>query len=111
MSQPNESESKLLVELSEQEQETVVGGFDLGDLFGFFFFDQTEIDTSASHAVSFSQKNSNFSSSSNTDYKLRRTTLAFGSPRSGSSSRSSSSMSRRGFSSITKILRRLFSEW
>lgn len=111
MSQPDESESKLFVELSEQEQEMVVGGFDLGDLFGFFFFDQTEIDTSASHSLSFSRKNSDFSSSSNSDYKLRRTTIAFGMPRLGSSSRGSSSVSGRGFSSIRRILRRLFSEW
>ncbi|OKH21207.1 hypothetical protein NIES593_16460 [Hydrococcus rivularis NIES-593] len=104
MSKPIKLEnSELLVELSEQEQETVVGGFDLGNLFGFFFFDQTEIDTSASHAVSFPLKTSHVSSLSNTNYSLRRTSLVFGIPMSRSN--------RRSFSSFNRLLRRIFSRF
>jgi hypothetical protein len=103
MSEPTQSENpKLFVELSEQEQETIAGGFDLSDLFGFFFFDQSDIDTSATNAVSFSRGDGNISSLSNTNYRSRRTTLAFGIPMSRSG--------RRGLSFMKRLLRSMASE-
>lgn len=72
----------LLVEVSETEQERITAGYGLGGL-DFFYFDQINIETSASNETSFSGTDGEGgqvtgTSSSNTAYRLSRTTLAFG---------------------------------
>lgn len=78
----NQLPSDLLVELSDQDQETLTGGhgFDLGQL-SYFFFQQTDIDTFANQDISVSggEGGGSGTSSSNTGYRLSQTTLAFGS--------------------------------
>lgn len=68
-------DSELLMELSEQEQETVAGGCAMGGL--AFFFQQTDIETFAEDHTSFSGRNISGSSSSRTGYKFSQTTFGF----------------------------------
>lgn len=75
----NKKDSEFLTELSNQEQETVAGGFNLGK-FGYFFFQQTDIESIADHQSNISANNGvSGSSSSKAGYKFSQTTLAFGS--------------------------------
>lgn len=67
---------ELLVELSEQEQETVAGGCAMGG-FAAFFFQQTDIETFAEDHTSFSGRALKGSSSSRTGYKFSQTTFGF----------------------------------
>ena len=71
--------SNLFIELSEQEQEIVAGGFGLSSLLGFeqLFFDHTEIHSSAGTTTTVTDLAGNTTSySANTDYTLKRTTFA-----------------------------------
>ncbi|MDZ4871376.1 MAG: hypothetical protein CLLPBCKN_000764 [Chroococcidiopsis cubana SAG 39.79] len=99
MSEPNEDKSdRLLDELSDREQEAVVGGFGWEDFFGSFFFQKTDIDTFADAQDKFTDGSS---ISRRTSYKLSQITLAFTMPLFGGSgrrrSRSSSSRMRNIF--------------
>lgn len=80
MSDPiNSTNPELLVELSEQEQETVAGGCALAG-FSYFFFQQTDIDTFAENEAEVSDSNGfRGSSLARTGYRFSQTTLAFGS--------------------------------
>ncbi len=71
--------SNLFIELSEQEQEIVAGGFGLSSLLGFedLFFDYTKIHSSAGTKTTVTDLGGNTTSySSNSDYTLERTTFA-----------------------------------
>ena len=71
--------SDLFIELSEQEQEVIAGGFGLSSLLGFedLFFDHTEIHSSAGTTSTITDLAGNTTSySSNSDYTLERTTFA-----------------------------------
>ena len=99
MSDPYEDKNDLLLdELSEQEQEAVVGGFGWEDFLGSFFFQRTDIDTFADAQDKFTDGSS---ISRRTGYKLSQITLAFTMPFLGGSSRrrsrSSSSRMRNVF--------------
>jgi hypothetical protein len=77
----NKIESKnsaWLMELSEQEQQAVAGGFARG-MFSDFFFQQTDIRSFAENRINFlgEDANSSGSSSSKTGYMFSQTTLAF----------------------------------
>jgi hypothetical protein len=75
MSQMTEfKDSNLLVELSDQEQETVAGGASLRDLFGSIFFQQTDIDTSAEAITTFDGGSA--SAIRRTGYKMSQTTIS-----------------------------------
>jgi hypothetical protein len=84
MSDPHEEKKYRLLELSESEQEAVVGGFGLEDFFGSFFFQKTDIDTFADAQANLADGSS---ISRRTGYKLSRITLAFTMPFFGGSSR------------------------
>jgi hypothetical protein len=84
MSDSHEEKKYQLVELSEPEQEAVVGGFGWEDFFGSFFFQKTDIDTFADAQDKFTDGSS---ISRRTGYKLSRITLAFTMPFFGGSSR------------------------
>lgn len=73
--------SDLLKELSEQEQETLMGGVSLGD-FASFFFQQTSIESSSGNQTSLleNEPNRQISSASQSAYKFSQTTLAFSIP-------------------------------
>lgn len=91
MSDPHEEKDRL-VELSELEQEAVVGGFGLEDFFGSFFFQKTDIDTFADAKASLADGSS---VSRSTGYKLSQITLAFMPLFGGSSRRRSRSRANR----------------
>lgn len=105
MSDHIESKPELLTELSDQEQENVNGGFNLGKL-GFFFFQQTDIESMAERQTQVSGGNGvSGASASRAGYRFSQTTLAFGSfmfgmGRSGS----------RGYSRLNRFLLNLFGE-
>jgi len=89
MSNLNHSKNnKFLTELSEQEQEATAGGCAFAGL-DFFFFQQTDIETTAENQTSISGMNG-FSGSSlgRTGYRFSQTTLAFGSLFGGRRNRS-----------------------
>jgi hypothetical protein len=90
MSNPHEEKKDRLLELSEQEQEAVVGGFGLADFFGSFFFQKTDIDTFADAQDNFTDGSS---ISRRTGYRLSRITLAFTVPFGRSGRRKSRSNS------------------
>lgn len=73
-------DSEFLTELSDQEQETVTGGFDLGG-FNFFFFQTTDITSFAERQSNASGNGGNVSgsTSANAGYRFSQTTLAFSS--------------------------------
>jgi len=72
-------DSEFLTQLSDKEQENVTGGFDIGNL-GFFFFQQTDIESFADRQTDISAgKGVSGSSSSRAGYRFSQTTLAFGS--------------------------------
>lgn len=102
----NQLPSDLLIELSDQDQETLTGGCGFGG-FNYFFFQQTDIDTFANQDISVSggQSGGSGSSSSNTGYRLSQTTLAFGSFSPGRSSGLGSSAWRWGSSMWGPVLR------
>lgn len=62
--------SKLFIELSEQEQEGVSGGFS-------FFLQQTDISTFANNKSTLSENFNSVSSGQETGYKLSQFTFAF----------------------------------
>lgn len=71
-----------LVEVPDSEQEQITGGCGFGG-WHFFYFDQTDIETSASNDSGFSGSGGiggqiTGSSRSSSAYRLSRTTLAFG---------------------------------
>lgn len=68
-------DAELLKELSEPEQEAVAGGFGLGDIFSSFFFQKTDIDTSAEADTHIAPLG--ISSSRRTGYSSSQVTLAF----------------------------------
>lgn len=71
---------ELLVELPEQEQESVVGGFGFEDFFGSFFFQQTDIASSAEKQTNiFRNDGTSGSTLARTGYRSSQTTLAFNS--------------------------------
>jgi hypothetical protein len=76
------TDTELLTELSESEQEAVTGGVSLADDFASFFFQQTAIETFADDQTTLSANGGNpkVSSSSKTGYKFFQTTLAFSIP-------------------------------
>ncbi len=81
MSDPIELKNReFLVELSEQEQESVAGGFAM-DMFDSFFFQQTDISTFAE--AEFNDSQTGRSGLQRTGYRLSQITLAFTSPRFG----------------------------
>jgi len=72
----------LFTEVSEIEQEQLAGGCGFGG-WHFFYFDQTSIESSASNNTDFSGMGGNgnpiaVSTTSDSAYRLSRTTLAFG---------------------------------
>lgn len=75
------TDTELLTELSEQEQQAVTGGVSLDD-FAYFFFQQTAIESFADDQTTLSANGGNpkVSSSSKTGYKFFQTTLAFSVP-------------------------------
>ena len=75
------TDTELLTELSESEQEAVTGGVSLDD-FAYFLFQQTAIESFADDKTTLSANggNPNVSSSSRTGYKSFQTTLAFSVP-------------------------------
>lgn len=99
-------DSEFLTELSNQEQETVAGGFNLGK-FGYFFFQQTDIESIADHQSNISGNNGGLSgsSSSKAGYRFSQTTLAFGSLMFGMG-RSRS----RGYNWMSRFFSSLFGE-
>ncbi len=74
-------DTELLQELSEPEQEAVAGGFGLEDIFSSFFFQKTDIDTSAEDNTHIAPMG--ISNSRRTRYRLSQVTLAFTSFSSG----------------------------
>ena len=103
----NKKDSEFLTELSNQEQETVAGGFNLGK-FGYFFFQQTDIESIADHQSNISGNNGGLSgsSSSKAGYRFSQTTLAFGSLMFGMGSRPRS----RGYNWMSRFFSSLFGE-
>ena len=71
--------SDLLMELSEQEQENIAGGFGLSSLLGFeqLFFEHTKIHSSAGTETTVTDLAGNTTSySANSNYTLERTAFA-----------------------------------
>lgn len=94
MSELHKDKNDLLFnELSDREQEAVIGGFDLEDLFSSFFFQKTDIDTFADAQDRFTDGSS---ISRRTGYRSSQITLSFTMPSfSGSSRRRSRSRTAR----------------
>lgn len=102
----NKKDSQFLTELSNQEQETVAGGFNLGKL-GYFFFQQTDIESIADHQTNISGGNNGVSgsSSSKAGYRFSQTTLASGSLMFGMGRTRS-----RGYNWMSRFFSSLFGE-
>lgn len=97
---------EFLSDLSDQEQENVTGGFNIGKL-GFFFFQQTDIESLAERQTSISAGNGvSGASASRAGYRFSQTTLAFGSFMFGGMGR----LGSRGYSRLNRYLLNLFGE-
>ena len=105
MSDPHEEKIDLFLELSEKEQEAVVGGFGWEDFFSSFFFQRTDIDTFADAQDKFTDGSS---ISRRTGYKLSRITLAFTIPSFGGSSRRRSRSRSNRMSNIFNLFQDLW---
>lgn len=76
------NDSELLVKLSEQQQETIAGGYGLAGIdVDYFFFQQTDVRSHADTSTKFdvAKARAKGSSSGRTGYEFSQTTLAFGS--------------------------------
>jgi hypothetical protein len=95
--EPNNSE--LFLELSEQEQETVSGGYDV-------FLQKTDIATFANHEANYSDGVNSTSSKSQTGYTLSQFTIGFN---LDSLFGGTNSVRRSGLSRLTLLYRLLLS--
>jgi hypothetical protein len=99
-------DAELLQELSEPEQEAVAGGFGLEDLFSSFFFQKTDIDTSAEDNTHIAPVG--ISNSRRTRYRLSQVTIAFTTPYSSFARRRSR---RPGRSRLNNIFNLFQDSW
>jgi hypothetical protein len=96
------NETKLFIQLSEQEQETVSGGCSNNLPFGMFLYQQRDILSYANSETKFSTNDGQFSHNQTSLYSLSETTFLF-SPLFGGGGGRRRNRSRKGNSFLASI--------